>query len=97
MNVHFGTLKMHPRIDCDKAYLFNSIKEKTGREYTKWLMSKCEPVSSLKSDSSVLVFCVLFFFSSVFIFNVAHKNLFKLEDNFSAVLCWFLPYNMNQP
>ena len=75
MDVHFGTLKMYPSIDCDKAYLFNSIKEKTGREYTKWLMSKCEPVSSLKSDSSVLVL-FYFFFSSVFIFNVAHKNLF---------------------
>ena len=62
MDVHFSTLKMYPRKDSDKAYLFNSIKEKAGREYIKWLMSKCEPVSNWESDSSVLVFfCFVFF------------------------------------
>lgn len=74
MDVHFSTLKMYPRIDCDKAFLFNNIQEKTGREYTKWLMSNCEPISSLESDSSVLVFfCFVCFFHLVLFFNVAHK------------------------
>ena len=35
----------------------------------------------------------------VFVFNLSILlfSFFKLEDNCFTMLCWFLPYNMNQP